>query len=704
MSNKGLYFYKLVSDYPEDQTVNCKLSINQIDSNFETLKDADIKTAEFAREEKILVLTRNDGEKFIVPLNDVVFNLDVSSEVNEDGTISLMISYDGEDGEQTITIDNIITTNSIEGILGDKVLTKVITDGTLRGDGTMHHPLGLNGVYKTGSLAPARSIIDLTEGESLPEIGALGARYITKENVNDYGYLYNVSGLEKISSRIENGWRIPSKSDWDVLLNSLEPCEYQNHNSNACHVELGLNAGAFLKSECGWNGQRPCSCGMNESNGNDTANNESYDGIDKFGMNILPAGDGNIDSLSRIITANFGEESHFWTTSHVYDDPNQDIYVKGFIWNMGGVEQTAECENRYFSVRLVKDYDGSNYFDNEYIDGVIYKTVLFPETKQIWLASNYANKEGFIVEGEGEVPEVIDVNGGLVNENRKEYFINEWNGNYWDKKPINKGETIVIENPPFVSGETIYREVCWIDEHGEQQCITIEIPSVEQSNLEYRAYTDENCDKVLYNTDDLVTERVIDALAPVIGKEIKKQEEFDNEITAALEAERNERISTDTEILNVLNEEISARTSVDNEIWHTLNEEISARTNADNIISNALHEEISARTNADVILTESINNEKSRAEGAEAELLATINSESSRAQGIENQIIADLDDEIIRAKAKEDEIDGQLLECGVTYEFSAIVDPSSHNLTIKSKDNNPEHFINVDFSGDFGEI
>ena len=33
MANKGLYYYKLVSEYPEDITKQCKLTINEIDSN-----------------------------------------------------------------------------------------------------------------------------------------------------------------------------------------------------------------------------------------------------------------------------------------------------------------------------------------------------------------------------------------------------------------------------------------------------------------------------------------------------------------------------------------------------------------------------------------------------------------------------------------------------------------------------------------------
>ena len=60
---KGLYFYKLESPYSEDVTKNCKLAVNEIDSNFLTLKDQDIKSAEFDCEAKTLTLTKNNGEK-----------------------------------------------------------------------------------------------------------------------------------------------------------------------------------------------------------------------------------------------------------------------------------------------------------------------------------------------------------------------------------------------------------------------------------------------------------------------------------------------------------------------------------------------------------------------------------------------------------------------------------------------------------------
>ena len=658
MSNKGLYFYKLVSKYPEDQTVNCKLSINQIDSNFEVLKDADIKSAEFIKEEKVLVLTRNDGEKFVVSLGDVTYSLNASVDTSDNGT-DLTISYNDGIEDKEITIENIITydylSENFDSFLDKSVFKKVITDATLRGNGTLDKPLGLNGVYKTGMVAPSKAVIDLTNGERLPEVAKLGARYITKEYVNDYGYLYNGSAIEKIADNLDaigSGWRVPTKADWDALLNSLEPCEYQNHNSERCHVELGLNAGYFLKSDCGWHGQDDCKCMQDESgctSNEALLGDETHIGVDKYGMRILPAGSGIVDSLGRIITQGFKEEAHFWTTTNINEDPTQDSYVKGFVWNESGVEQSAECPKSYFSIRLVKDYDGSNYFDNEYIDGIVYKTVLFPNSKQVWLGENYAKKDGFVNDEENEVPEVIDVNNGHVLEKRIVFFINEWNGDYWEKRALSEGETLSIELPCF-SGESTTEEYCWIDNYGERHCLDIEIPFTEQRNLEFRVYTDEDCNEYLINTDDLVTERVLNALMPILIKEIVERKAADEALNEAIESEK------------------EARLSGESELW------------------SAIVQEASARTNADIMLDGKIADERDRAIEAEAQLDSKI------------------EDEVSRATNSEEVIDGQLIDWRIGYLFNAAGELDGNNLVLKSKDNNPEHFIKIDFNASFGEI
>lgn len=776
--NNGLYYYKLVSPYSEDVTKNCKLSINEIDHNFFTLKEYDIKSAEFVREEKTLVLTRVNGEKLIVPLKDVTYNLEVNTECDESGT-TLTISYDGTEGKKTVTVANILTADNLMEIIGSDILTRVITDGTLKGNGTIDSPLGIAGVEKTGMYAPVKGVYDLTTGGTLPEVAKLGTRYVTKEYVNDYGYLYNGAGVKKIQGKLDEAynqknkkrqvserryaWRVPTKADWDALLNSLEPCEYQNHNSAKCHIELGKYAGKFLKSECGWLGQPDCDCTITKPITSCTWDDESYVsdgtgytegdlpsynpespvGVDKYGMSILPAGVGSLDAHGRPQAFGFKEQSVFWTTTPVYDDPDQDVYTKIFDWNKGGVTQVAECPNPYFSVRLVKDYDGSNYYDTEYIDGIPYKTILFPESGQIWLASNYANKEGFIqYRLGGETPEVMDVNNGQVLEKRTELFINEWNGRYWEKKLMHEGDTVVVENPCFDQSTGSTTTVTWIDKEGVEHCVEIEIPKKSQSNLEYRVYTDdEGCNKTLVNTDDLVIERIVQIIVPMLEQEREERIESDTILSGMIETERAERISADTELWEALDAETAARESADTELWDALDAEAAARESADTELWEALEEEISARTEADEELWDGLNKEITRAISAETALNAKIEAETERAEreeGLlwealsaetdariegdeflqdqiddeierakarEDEIEDKLDDEIDRAKAREDEIDGQLIDWNKNpFTMTAAVGKDEFNLNLETKDENPEHTIRIIFDGNFGEI
>ena len=182
---------------------------------------------------------------------------------------------------------------------------------------------------------------------------------------------------------------------------------------------------------------------------------------------------------------------------------------------------------------MVKDYNGSNYFDTEYIDGVPYKTILFPEIRQIWLASNYAKKEGFIqLMNEVENPEVAEVNNGEVIEKRKAVFLNEWNGCYWEKKQMNEGDTVVVENTCFdVNQGEVTTNVCWLDEHDEKHCVDVVIPDVAQYNIEYRVFTtggtsyQDACDQDLVNTDYLAIERLLRIIIPII-EQGKRRENF----------------------------------------------------------------------------------------------------------------------------------------------------------------------------------
>ena len=762
---KGLYFYKLNSPYSEDVTKNCKLTINEIDSNFLSLKDEDIASAEFDKKSKSLVLTKNNGEQLIVDLSEVTYDLNVETSCSADEGASITISYDGADGNQTVTFDHIVTVDNLRSVIGSDLLTKVITDGTLKGDGTISSPLGLSGTEKSGMIAPVKGRLDLTKGGKLPEVAKLGTRYITIEYVNDYGYLYNGEALAKITESLEKegkGWRVPTKADFDVLLNSIEPCDYQNHNSAKCHIDLGLVAGKYLKTECGWLGEPDCECTstapmtgcsvQDQVSSEDTdyvegeqnieitdepnLNLESYQGVDKYGMGILPSGNAILDAFNRPQANYFKEKSFFWTSTHVHGDIDQDVYVKVFDWNKTTVSQAAECPSPYYSVRLVKDYDGSNYFDSEYIDGVLYKTILFPKSRQVWLATNYAKNEGFETSG---VPMITDVNNGEVLEKRKALFVNEWNGEYWEKRALNEGETVVVENPCFDSEGDQVRTVCWLDQEGVKHCVDVTIPKETQSNVEYRVYTTDGCNKELVNTDDIVVERIVNIMTPMIEDERNERVKGDEQLWSALNQEAAARTEVDNQQWNAINQEAEARakvdnqqwdaikaesearTAVDNQQWDAINQEAEARKQVDNELWNAINQEAEARAEVDDQQWEAINQEIGRATAAEKDLAAKIEAEQKRAEkaekALEDAILEEgakreeedaklndkIDAEIARAKEAEKALRDADQDTSKDYVLSVKAD-GEYNLVIDSNDGDNAKAIRIKIDGNYGEI
>ena len=762
---KGLYFYKLNSPYSEDVTKNCKLTINEIDSNFLSLKDEDIASAEFDKKSKSLVLTRNNGEQLIVDLSDVTYDLNVETSCSADEGASITISYDGADGNKTVTFDHIVTVDNLRSVIGSDLLTKVITDGTLKGDGTISSPLGLSGTEKSGMIAPVKGRLDLTKGGKLPEVAKLGTRYITIEYVNDYGYLYNGEALAKITESLEKegkGWRVPTKADFDVLLNSIEPCDYQNHNSAKCHIDLGLVAGKYLKTECGWLGEPDCECTstapmtgcsvQDQVSSEDTdyvegeqnieitdepnLNLESYQGVDKYGMGILPSGNAILDAFNRPQANYFKEKSFFWTSTHVHGDIDQDVYVKVFDWNKTTVSQAAECPSPYYSVRLVKDYDGSNYFDSEYIDGVLYKTILFPKSRQVWLATNYAKNEGFETSG---VPMITDVNNGEVLEKRKALFVNEWNGEYWEKRALNEGETVVVENPCFDSEGDQVRTVCWLDHEGVKHCVDVTIPKETQSNVEYRVYTTDGCNKELVNTDDIVVERIVNIMTPMIedernervkgdeqlwsaleqeaaartevdnqqweaiGKEAEARAEVDNQQWDAIKAESDARTEVDNQQWDAIGKEAEARAEVDNQQWDAINKEAEARTEVDNQQWEAINQEIGRATAAEEALDAKIDAEIERAKKAEKALEEAILEEGTKRKEEDEKLNVKIDAEIERAKAAEKALHDADQDTSKDYVLSVKAD-GEYNLVIDSNDGDNAKAIRIKIDGNYGEI
>lgn len=152
----SLYFYKLESPYTEDVTKNCKLTINEIDSNFLALKDDDIKNAVLDKENEQLILTRNNGETIVADMSALAYDLEVSFEdsLGIQSGATLTIKYDSGRQCKNTTISGLITVDNLNSVLGKDILTKVITDGSLKGEGTLTSPLGLKGTEQTRSISP----------------------------------------------------------------------------------------------------------------------------------------------------------------------------------------------------------------------------------------------------------------------------------------------------------------------------------------------------------------------------------------------------------------------------------------------------------------------------------------------------------------------------------------------------------------------
>jgi len=731
--SKGLYFYKLVSPYEEDVTKNCKLTVNEIDSNFLNLKDVDIKKAELDENTKSVILTRNDGDKLVVDLTPIlsgaVYDLEVVYENPSDSGscegANVYVTYStltSDDIKTTVTvpITGLVTTENINEVLGGGFLSSVISDGSLTGKGTIDSPLGISPTEKN---RPAVKIIDKTKGEELPETFTVGTRYVTKEYTSEFGYLYNYYAVQQIDAKLKaegRGWRIPTKADWDCLLNSIEPCDYRDHDSALCHQILGKYAGTKLKSACGWLEEPDCECKVtkpmrgnycpdgdgiesdeidpfaDDFDSDDSVidvDNETepelvrkpYWGTDDFGMKILPTGYGDGDEVEHY----FNKKTVFWTTTHIYNDLGQDIYVKEFDWNKSGVIQEAQCPDALFSIRLVKDYTGSNHFESETIDGNNYRTILFADCGTVWTASNFA----------GTNYNYKEANMGQNPYKRIVYYINVWNGKEWEKRELEEGESITIME-------------------GNEHC---------QYNVQYRVYTEDDCNHVLVNIDDVVTDGVINQILPIIDEERKErisadtelwdalmaeisarteadaeekeerenadeilQEEIDAEILRAQEAEQElwdainqesqAREEVDQELwdaiaqeasartddyyklLDAIEQEVSARTDADNDIWDAINQEISARTDADDQLSDEIAQEISARTDADNDIWDAINQEISARTDADNQLSDAITVETERAKESEEELFNAISGETERAKSEEERIECQLID------------------------------------------
>lgn len=682
---KGLYFYKLVSPYKEDVTKNCKLTVNEVDSNLLNLKDEDIANGEFDKKTNTLKLTRNNGDVIGIDLASLMNNgitLDdyhfagtgsctgdctdknsfgfkyTTNDKDENGNPvekKFKIEFSDVDGKLWVTdSDNnkhLIGTFETDKTkkaekVENKYLREVITDGSVLGNGKSGDPVRLNPTEKSGYYSPAKSLIDTRNdnGSGLPVNPCKGDRYVTLSCSSSAGRLYTMDGVKEIESKLKAGWRIPTKQDWDNMLNAIEPCQYQNHNDIHCHVQLGKLAGKQLKSTECWNKTATSGTPSDDTYLYDDKVAEekpiSPEGTDKYGFNVFAGGYG-VDKNEDIIK--FNKEAKYWTSSQTIKGEGFDYYVKQFQFNKSGVIQITECPEHFLSLRLVKDFNGSNNYGAEVIGGNTYKTVLLPSLN---------TEHGFTVWTAANINEdVKDENELIYNEFYKDcagckptYILHEWDGNMWTHKVMVEGDTIVIHDP---------------------------ISKDDFVDSEYRIV-----DGKLINTNQQAYNDILSKTTPLI-----------NLVKSALETETEERKNADEELKaqsdnleKKLDKEISDREDGIKDVRKDLETIAEHVINETDDIKDALAKEITKRTEDDKTLTDAITEERDRAKAVEEELRTGL------AEKWENR----------------DKIEGSILKGGdyIVYSNGKTEIPSKDQTDEKKGSNN----ITLTFNANFGKF
>lgn len=682
---KGLYFYKLVSPYKEDVTKNCKLTVNEVDSNLLNLKDEDIANGEFDKKTNTLKLTRNNGDVIGIDLASLMNNgitLDdyhfagtgsctgdctdknsfgfkyTTNDKDENGNPvekKFKIEFSDVDGKLWVTdSDNnkhLIGTFETDKTkkaekVENKYLREVITDGSVLGNGKSGDPVRLNPTEKSGYYSPAKSLIDTRDdnGSGLPVNPCKGDRYVTLNCSSSAGRLYTMDGVKEIESKLKAGWRIPTKQDWDNMLNAIEPCQYQNHNDIHCHVQLGKLAGKQLKSTECWNKTSTSGTPSDDTYLYDDKVAEekpiSPEGTDKYGFNVFAGGYG-VDKNEDIIK--FNKEAKYWTSSQTIKGEGFDYYVKQFQFNKSGVIQITECPEHFLSLRLVKDFNGSNNYGAEVIGGNTYKTVLLPSLN---------TEHGFTVWTAANINEdVKDENELTYNEFYKDcagckptYILHEWDGNMWTHKVMVEGDTIVIHDP---------------------------ISKDDFVDSEYRIV-----DGKLINTNQQAYNDILSKTTPLI-----------NLVKSALETETEERKNSDEALKEKsdnlekkLDKEISDREDGIKDVRKDLEAVAEHVINETDDIKDALAKEITKRTEGDKALTDAITEERDRAKAVEEELRTGL------AEKWENR----------------DKIEGSILKGGdyIVYSNGKTEIPSKDQTDEKKGSNN----ITLTFNANFGKF
>ena len=672
----GITYYKLKSPYNGDVTKNCSVSGIEIDNNFFTLEGRDVKSITVDGTDIVLNLLNGEQLKAVDVLDNFITNISFDK---ENGILKAY--HNNGDVEE---FDGFV---SIHEHNDHKHLDAVASNETLIGNGTHEKPLKLAEAYKTGQFKPVDKIVT----DKKTEKPFVGERVLVSEERSAYGLLYNYSEVIQIACELNNThskWRIPSKADWDDMLNAVEPCkDNKNHDKSTPDRYFGKWAGKLLKSKYYWKDYKGCECDCKDDEDEEMdgchcgkhrickptycgefdtchfkAGKFNTQGIDKYGFTVLPSGytdDGGIMNY-------FGERACFWTSTNM---EYTNIFTKRFEYNSNKVYQGIVPAKCRMSLRLVKDYTGDNYTESENILGQNYPTVLMPSVKNgkaVWTSINvyYTSPSckgchcgcNGMNDNLDPIPNPNDI---LI----KKYYIDEWNGFKWLRNEFKEGDSVVVKTAPDGKKDIEYRLV----------------------------------DGELTNIHTMVKNTVVDEITPIIT-------DMENRFTEALNQEKSDRENADTELQSQITAEVQRATEKDvylettlgnfgketAKAFETLN---NALVTSINNINTALQTEAETRAAADEDLQRKLDKDAQDLVNAVTE----INEEIARLDGVDNEIKEALAAETEERKAKDEELDGDLLDNTKT-----VFDAENGIIKLKSKDGSND--IDIQLTMNFGQF
>ena len=426
----GVIYWQLKEGiYAGDITKECGgLLGTEIDSNFWFLRGNDIETLGFVQKE--------DGAIY---LEAQKVNGDV---VSFDAT-KVFDSY--QFSVNPITRELCILKPSGEEI---KLSNPIFSDASISGRGTAASPLRISSLEKAGKYKSVNGII--TDG-TLPSKGKyLHDRYILEETVNPVGRLYNSSAITTIQnmlSEVNSPWRIATEDDWNNLFTTVS-CD-----GNFDKVGLVLKATSDERLD---DSEEVWSAVYREIQEGEIldANTIRYEQVEENTYTESP--DGNyIREINQEDTFHFSilpsdselEYAQFWAL---------DNKKQCFSFDTKGVVTEDATDDEYLSIRLVKDFNGGNKEDIEDILGIYYPTIVLDcpannaeiSDNLVWTASNLD----------------LDVPGSILAENRmlantKRYVIVDWNGESWDKKEMQEGDSCVVIEGTDIDSQKEYQLV-----------------------------------------------------------------------------------------------------------------------------------------------------------------------------------------------------------------------------------------------------